>query len=135
MKKARYKASEVAKLLRKKARRRRKGLQDKDQQVEGVMYAAGAFDAPSDPSHPGPSIQLGLAGAGRGRGKAGAGKGKEKAGAGRGKGMAGAGMGKGKAGAGDSGSSDFDESEYSTCDDLGSSDCDDPGPAKRSRLD
>ena len=39
------------------------------------MYAAGTFDAPSDP---GPSIQPGYAGAGRGRGKAGAGKGKEK---------------------------------------------------------
>ena len=105
MKKARYKASEGAKLLRKKARSRRKGLQDKDQQAEGVVYAAGAFDAPSVL---GPSIQLGPAGAGRGRGKAGVRR---------------------KAGDGDSGSSDFDESEYYSTSE--SSDYDDPGPAKR----
>ena len=44
VKKARYRATERAKLLRRKSRRR-KDLQDKDHQTEGgAMYAPGAFD-------------------------------------------------------------------------------------------
>ena len=51
---SKYKASETAKQLQSKARRKRKGLDDKHQGTEGVMYAPGAFDAPADDA-PGPS--------------------------------------------------------------------------------
>ena len=46
-----YKATDEAKKLRRLARRRRKGQDDRHEQGEGVMYAAGAFDA----GQPGPS--------------------------------------------------------------------------------
>ena len=46
-----YKSTDEAKKLRRIARRRRKGLDDRHKQGEGVMYAAGAFDA----GQPGPS--------------------------------------------------------------------------------
>ena len=46
-----YKATEAAKKLRKRARRKRKGLQDKEHEKEGPMYAPGAFDN----EQPGPS--------------------------------------------------------------------------------
>ena len=50
VKKAWYKATEASKKLRRNARRRRKGLLDKQKSNEGVMYAAGAFycDDPFD---------------------------------------------------------------------------------------
>lgn len=40
-----YKATGEAKKLRRRSRRRRKGIADSNEQREGVMYAAGAFDA------------------------------------------------------------------------------------------
>ena len=46
-----YKTTDEAKKLRRLARRRRKGLDDRHEQGEGVVYAAGAFDA----GQPGPS--------------------------------------------------------------------------------
>ena len=107
VKKARYRASVKSRLLRRKSRRRRKGLNDKHHTTEGVMYSPGGFDS----SQPGPSSQP-EKGVGKGKGKAGgggAGKGKGKAGgggAGKGKGKAGgggAGKGKGKAGGGGAG--------------------------------
>ena len=49
--KSKYKSGEDGKKLRRLARRKRKGLDDKVQQSEGVMYAPGAFDADA----PGPS--------------------------------------------------------------------------------
>ena len=53
VKKARYRASVKARLLRRKSRRRRKGLNDKHHTTEGVMYSPGGFDS----SQPGPSSQ------------------------------------------------------------------------------
>ena len=52
--KTRYKTSEEGKRLRRAARRKRKGLDDKSVQSEDVMYASGAFDA----GEPGPSKRL-----------------------------------------------------------------------------
>ena len=49
--KSKYKSSEGGKKLRRLARRKRKGLQDKTEQSEDVMNAAGAFDT----GDPGPS--------------------------------------------------------------------------------
>ena len=49
--KSKYKNSARAKYLRRKARRRRKGLEDTHQQREGPMYSPGAFDT----DIPGPS--------------------------------------------------------------------------------
>ena len=95
VKKARYKATEASKQLRRKARRRRKGLLDKQQSSEGVMYAAGAFDCDPFDSEPGPSGGRGRGGGGRGRGGGGRGRG----GGGRGRG-GGGGKGKGRAGGG-----------------------------------
>ena len=90
VKKARYRASVKARLLRRKSRRRRKGLNDKHHASEGVMYSPGGFDS----NQPGPSSQP-EKGVGKGKaGGGGAGKGKGKAGGG------GAGKGKGKAGGG-----------------------------------
>ena len=43
--KSQYKATDEAKRLRKRARRKRKGLEDKHHEKEGPMYAPGGFDA------------------------------------------------------------------------------------------
>ena len=51
LKSSKYKASDKAKQLRRKARRRKKALSDKRQRQEGVMYSSGSFDT----SIPGPS--------------------------------------------------------------------------------
>ena len=51
--KADYKASEHYKHLRKTARAKRKGYEDKNQEEEGVMYSSGAFNIPD--LQPGPS--------------------------------------------------------------------------------
>lgn len=45
IKKSIYNSSDVAKKLRKHRKRVRKGIEDKQAQKEGVMYAAGEFDA------------------------------------------------------------------------------------------
>lgn len=44
-----YKLSDSAKKLRKRRKRIRKGLEDQHAAREGVVYAAGAFDAGDDP--------------------------------------------------------------------------------------
>ena len=49
--KSKYKNSYRVKYLRRAARRKRKGFQDKPRQSEGVMYASGAFGDDT----PGPS--------------------------------------------------------------------------------
>ena len=51
IKKSKYKSSECAMKLRRLARRKRKGLDDKTKSKEGVVYAAGAFGGDG----PGPS--------------------------------------------------------------------------------
>ena len=48
---SRYKMTEKVKKMRKAARRKRTGLDDKHVQSEGVMYASGVFDHDA----PGPS--------------------------------------------------------------------------------
>ena len=53
LRESQYKDSEDAKKLSRLARRKRKGLDDRHQQREGIVYAAGAFDA--DDGDPGPS--------------------------------------------------------------------------------
>ena len=51
VKKSEYEVSEGAKKVRRLARRKRKGYDDRNQQREGVVYAAGEFDS----GEPGPS--------------------------------------------------------------------------------
>ena len=51
---SRYKCTEAAKRLRKRARRKRKGLDDRHQEREGPMYIPGGFDS----GEPGPSKRL-----------------------------------------------------------------------------
>ena len=51
---SRYKCTEAAKRLRKRARRKRKGLDDRHQEREGPMYILGGFDS----GEPGPSKRL-----------------------------------------------------------------------------
>ena len=51
--KADYKASEHCKHLRKAARAKRKGYEDKNQEEDGIMYSSGAFDVTD--LHVGPS--------------------------------------------------------------------------------
>ena len=50
--KADYKASGHYKHLRKTARAKRKGYEDKNQEEEGVMYSSGAFDIPESQAGP-----------------------------------------------------------------------------------
>lgn len=47
--KSKYKNSVRAKYLRRRARRKRKGFDDKHRQNEGVMYASGAFGGDDTP--------------------------------------------------------------------------------------
>ena len=51
-----YKDSEEAKRLHRLARRKRKGLDDRHQQREGVVHVAGAFD--TGDGDPGPSKRV-----------------------------------------------------------------------------
>ena len=100
VKKARYRVSEQAKMLRRRARRRRKGLEDTQQRTEGVMYAAGAFDlsAPGPSGQSGGTGETGVCGGEKDGGGGRQGKGKTSGGGGKGKGRAsGGGKGKGKA--------------------------------------
>ena len=52
--KSKYKASKRGIKLRKRARKKRKGLADKHKEKEGPMYVPGGFDG----SEPGPSKRV-----------------------------------------------------------------------------
>ena len=75
MKKARYRVTDRAKTLRRRARRMRKGLDESQKRSEGDMYLAGAFysNAPGPSSAAGRSGRTKNGGVGKGKGKAGGG--------------------------------------------------------------
>lgn len=47
---SKYKSSDHGNKLRKRARRKKKGIEDVDKQKEGPMYAPGGFDCDPEPS-------------------------------------------------------------------------------------
>ena len=50
MQKSKYKLSEHGKALRRRARKKRKGIEDRNKEMEGPVYVPGGFDCDPGPS-------------------------------------------------------------------------------------